>query len=71
MTKFKVAVFPRMGKKGYLFSAYTKTYNPQWDGCNEVSVNAENGTQAKKLAIAIIKNALANGADMVRVCRDS
>jgi len=69
MKKFIVAVFPRVGKRGYLFNAYTRDYNPQWDGCNEVSVMANNGKEAKSIAISIIKNALAKGADKVNVCR--
>ena len=68
---FTVAVFPRMGRRGYRFSAYTRDYNPQWDGCNEVVVTAVNGKQAKNIAIAIIKNALLKGADLIKVCREA
>lgn len=47
----KVGVFPFSETKPHRFNAYTLTYNPQWEGCCEHTVEAKNGTEAKKLAI--------------------
>lgn len=53
--QFEVAVFVERGKRVWKFHAYTLWYNPAWDGCNIIHVEARNGTEAKKLAIARIK----------------
>ena len=45
---FKVGVFPCRKES---FTAYTTWYNPSWSGCCEHTVEAVNGTQAKKIAI--------------------
>lgn len=49
--KFKVGVFPHQGKTKVRYMAYTRDYNPQWQGCCEHEVEAMDGEQAKKLAI--------------------
>lgn len=55
--KFKVGVFRHKKEKGgYSYLAYTTWYNPLWEGCIQVEVEAENGTQAKKLAIKQIRD---------------
>ena len=63
----RVAVFvhSRKGRKP-LIMAYTRDYNSSWEGYNGVSVEAKNGTEAKKLAIAEIKRRIDAG-DPVRV----
>ena len=53
---FKVGVFPLTSKRVPRFTAYTMWYNPTWKDCCEHVVRAENGTEAKKLAIAEHKN---------------
>ena len=53
--KYKVAVFPKIGKRGLRCDAYTMLYNPAWTGCNMVTVEASSGAEAKKRAIEIIK----------------
>ncbi len=56
MRKFKVGVFVRPGiNKKFLYTAYTLTYNPDWKDCIEVEVEAKNGTEAKKKAIAFVR----------------
>jgi hypothetical protein len=52
----KVGVFPihrgGFGKQRVsTYTAYTTWYNPEWEGCCEHTVEAVNGTAAKKLAI--------------------
>lgn len=51
---FRVGVFPReptkAGKKRW--NAYTMWYHKNWAGCCEHVVNAENGNEAKRRAIA-------------------
>lgn len=73
--KFTVAVFPEKTIRGYKFSAYTRTYSPAWDGCNEIEVEADTGKQAKETAIRIIRTRLVFGSDdekkSVKVCRKS
>lgn len=53
----KVGVFPfgknyDAGRKPTQFNAYTTWYNSEWKGCCEHTIEAVNGTEAKKLAIA-------------------
>jgi hypothetical protein len=45
---FKVGVFPCRKAS---FTAYTTWYNPSWSECCEHTVEAVNGTAAKKIAI--------------------
>lgn len=54
---FVVAVFQHERGPGRkpLVTAYTRDYNPSWDGCCMHLVRAENGTQAKREAIALHK----------------
>lgn len=33
------------------YTAYLMWYNPSWDGCVQVTIDAKNGTQAKRLAV--------------------
>jgi hypothetical protein len=56
----KVGVFP-FDERNTRFSAYTTWYNPQWKGCCEHKVEALNGTEAKKLAIAEHKERCVDG----------
>ncbi len=58
MTKYRVGVFVRKGKRKFLCEAYTVTYNPDWAGCNVVEVEADSGKEAKKKAIASIQGRL-------------
>ena len=53
MKAIRVAVFThdRPGRKP-MITAYTYWYNPSWEGCCLHEVTAENGTQAKRMAIA-------------------
>ncbi len=52
--EFTVGVFPpSQDVRGY--QAYTRDYQPNWKGCQVVKVLAENGTQAKRRAIAQVK----------------
>lgn len=51
----KVAVFKISGKAGDKkshYTAYTVWYSTDWEGCAVVEVEAKNGTEAKKIAIA-------------------
>ena len=50
MKEFKVGVFEE--QRSIAIRAYTMWFNPKWDGCCLHRVQAENGTAAKKLAIA-------------------
>jgi hypothetical protein len=52
MRSFKVLTFfeNRPGRKP-LVTAYTRDANPLWDGCKVIDIEAENGTDAKKIAI--------------------
>lgn len=47
-----VGVFPFGEDRPHRFNAYTLWYNPEWQGCCEHNVEAINGSEAKKLAIA-------------------
>lgn len=47
---FKVGVFP-FDARNTRFNAYTSWYNQSWSGCCEHTVEAANGTEAKKIAI--------------------
>lgn len=53
MKRFKVMTFrtDREGKKPQ-YDAYTTWANPEWKGCVVIEVEAKNGTEAKKQAIA-------------------
>jgi hypothetical protein len=54
--RIRVAVFyddsPRLRVR---WGAYTNWYSPTWPGCCMHEVEAKNGTEAKKLAIAECK----------------
>jgi hypothetical protein len=56
MKFFKVMTFyeERPGRKPRV-SAYTIWANPEWSGCKVYVLSAENGTAAKKAAIAMRK----------------
>ena len=51
---YTVAVFQhdRGVGRAPIISAYTRWFNPTWEGCCLHRVGAENGTAAKKIAIA-------------------
>lgn len=50
MKTYKVGVFPkRPGERAA--GAYLRDYNPQWEGCVEVTVSANSGAEAKRMAI--------------------
>lgn len=51
MKKYIVAVFP-IEEKGGQFTAYLRYYNPAWPGCCLHNTSAENGSAAKRQAIA-------------------
>ena len=53
MKKIRVGTFFHSVKRGRRprVSAYTMWYDPSWAGCIEYVVEAENGTEAKKIAI--------------------
>ena len=55
-----VAVFQHERGPGRkpLVTAYTRDFNPAWEGCCLHRVDAENGTRAKALAIAEHKTGL-------------
>lgn len=53
---FTVGIFPHQGKTKVKYMAYTRDYNPQWRGCCEHTVEAANGTEAKKRAIEAHKS---------------
>lgn len=55
MKKFKVGVFTEQGKRKLKYRAYTMWYHSSWQGCRTIDVEAENGTDAKKKAISIVK----------------
>jgi hypothetical protein len=60
MEKYKVAVFvheKQCGKK-YEITAYLRDFNPSWPGYNDVTIHAENGPQAKRLAKIIVRQGL-------------
>lgn len=70
MKKFKVGVFREKKPDGsyYRYHAYTRTYkyhactlpyNQTHQGCIEIEIEAKNGTEAKKKAIALVR--LADG----------
>lgn len=52
MKTFTVGVFEQHEHPTRKPMAYTRWYNPAWFGCCEHEVEAVNGTDAKKLAIA-------------------
>jgi protocatechuate 3,4-dioxygenase beta subunit len=58
MKHYKVAVFPHKIKKSFRFAAYLRDYNERWSGCNIVDVEAEDGKDAKRKAIQIIRERL-------------
>jgi hypothetical protein len=45
-----VGVFPP-DERERSYRAYTRWYNPQWEGCCEHTVDAVNGSEAKRAAI--------------------
>lgn len=53
MKDFTVGVFPMDCKPGrkQRYTAYTVGYRPNWPGCCVHIVSANNGTDAKKVAI--------------------
>lgn len=54
ITTFKVGTFRHERKSGSVYyMAYTRDYNPSWEGCREFAVQAVNGSEAKKRAIAL------------------
>ena len=53
MKKFRVGTF----YDGRHFSAYTLWYNTDWGGCIEYEVEASNGTEAKKIALKLRREA--------------
>ena len=56
MRTYNVATFANKGKDGkIIFTAYTRIYSPSWEGFIGYTVEAENGTQAKKIAIRMRK----------------
>lgn len=50
MREFRVGVFEHPAPQSSQLMAYTRWYNPGWDGCCEHRVMATNGTEAKKIA---------------------
>jgi hypothetical protein len=48
---FKVGVFEHPGKRRVKLAAYSSWYNPSWEGCCEHTVEANNGTEAKVVAM--------------------
>lgn len=60
-----VAVFVHLREnRKPMITAYTRWFNPSWSGYNGIDVQAKNGTEAKKIAIAEIKARLADGRDV-------
>lgn len=55
MKIFKIGVFTEKGPRKRKYRAYTTYYNPSWEGCRVVNVEAKNGTEAKKKAIEIMR----------------
>lgn len=55
MKIFQVGVFTIKGPRKRKYIAYTKYYNPFWEGCRVINVEAKNGTEAKKKAIEIMR----------------
>lgn len=55
MPKFAIGVFTSMGKNKLRYRAYSTYYNPNWEGCRVIEIDAPNGTEAKKKAIDIFK----------------
>ena len=56
--EFTVATFVHNRGPGRkpLVTAYTRDFNPSWEGCKLYEVYADSGTEAKKIAIACRKN---------------
>jgi hypothetical protein len=53
MALFKVATFAHERKNGSKwFTAYTRDYSEQWEGCRIYHVEASSGSEAKRIAIA-------------------
>lgn len=69
MKMFKVAVFARQREPNLkLFCrAYLLWYHPSWSGFNEVIVAAENGKEAKKEAIKILRQRFLENPDSVNL----
>ena len=55
---YRVGVFVHKKDNGrYTYSAYTQWYSPSWSNCREYDVEAANGSEAKKKALALAKAA--------------
>lgn len=72
MKSFNVAVFVHKHenskrKSPYQVLAYLRDYSPEWSGYNNVHIFAENGTEAKKRAVRIIKTQLSVQPSMVNI----
>jgi hypothetical protein len=52
MFQFHVGVFEHPKKRSVMLMAYTRDYNPQWSGCCLHEVEAPNGSEAKRIAMA-------------------
>ena len=62
MSRFKVGVFMKKGKRvKYIYWAYTIWFNPEWEGCREMEVEARTGAEAKKIAIEKVRAEMENG----------
>lgn len=48
---FKVGVFEHPRKKSIQLAAYTRYYNPSWEGCCEHEIVASSGSDAKRIAM--------------------
>lgn len=68
--EFNVAVYvhenPRK-KIGYDVFAYTKTYNPNWPGYNNLTITADSGREAVKIAKRRMKRYLKEAGRTVNV----
>jgi hypothetical protein len=49
--EFTVGVFEHPRKRSVMLMAYTRYFNPSWEGCCVHKVLADNGDQAKAIAI--------------------
>lgn len=51
MKTFTVATFVHEQSPGrYLYTAYTRDYNPSWNGCKIYTIEAQNGSAARNIA---------------------
>jgi len=67
--QYRVAVFVEESPRGHSMLAYVREYNPEWEGCNIVSVHAASGEEAKKTAKARIKRMLKETPQYVQVIK--